>query len=575
MFKNFNTSLKKSKSTKSLKISEPQQLVDNDTMDHNSQLLDNNYIPPTPPLPSSSRKNSSSSLSSSSATPRSTPASSTVILVTKFDFKAEHTNELSVGVGEALKLIERKGNGWILVKPIGRISPPGLIPASYVRIVRLNKNEQSDVKVNSKWLASSQEVEEPVKANTKCSSVDTSISSDQEQHFSFQSTSTSSRPSSPTSIISKSSAILETILPISGLVRNVSCHNGRYWYRVDVELNDGKKRHLCRYYQDFYKLHCSIVDAIRSNYSSEEQQDACIAKLPALPDPIPRPDLETLSSILLQRCQSLNVYIFKIVQNKHKLDYFKILSEWCLPRLGDLESDSKDPISNEGIESLLNPMPTSVINNKSGSSSSHKKPSLSIQTSVTPPLPVPELPPNSMLSKNSSIISSNSPIDSPLNSPKIWSSPNTPSSATFRDRSNSSVNNNNHSSSSLATRPSFSFEDNWMSTPTEPLFNNRNSREKFVNKRNVSVSSNITTSSADYIKIKVFHNDDIFAIRFNKSLKLQDLKNSISKRLECDVNLIKLYYKNSSKNYFSPLSDEFDLHSALDQPKISIKVHLW
>lgn len=532
-------------------------------MDNIPTALENHYIPPTPPLPNSICTKPANSEVSASSTPRTTPASSTVILITKFDFKAEHKNELSIGVGEALKLIERKGNGWLLVKPIARVSPPGLIPASYVRIVKLNKTEQSGMKSRSESLVSSgNKVEKTVKVSSKCSSVDSSLISDQEQHFSFQSSSPS-RPSSPASIISESSTMES--FPTKGLLKNVSCHNGRYWYRVDIELNNGKKRHLCRYYQDFYKLHCSILEAIRSNYSSIEQQDACIAKIPGLPDPIPRPDLETLSSILLQRCQSLNVYIFKIVQNKHKLNYSKILSEWCLPRLGDLESDSKDSMSNEAVETLLNPLPTSV-NKINGSGS--QKPSLSIQTSVTPPLPVPDLPPNSMFSKNSST-GSISPVDSPLYSPKVWASPNTPSSSTFRDRASSTVTNTPNS----IPKPSFSLEESWMTSPTEPLFNNRNSREKFVTKRNESVSS--SASTPELVKIKVFHNEDIFAIRFNKSLNLNDLKSSISKRLECEIHMIKLYYKNSSKNYFSPLCDEFDLHSALEGPKVSIKVHLW
>lgn len=546
MFKSLNT-LKKSKSIKKLNISEP-------VMQSEQQLN-------IPPLPTSTTHTSTSSFQSNassnlSSTPRTTPSSNTVILITKFDFKAEHQNEITVGVGEALKLIERKGNGWILVKPIGRVSAPGLIPASYVRIVRLNnKNNSSDSTLNSTWLASNES-----KANkSKCSSVDSSVSSDQEQHFSFQST-TVSRPSSPNSIISTKSTHLESPTPVSGLVRNASCYNGRYWYRVDIDLTDGKRRHLCRYYQDFYKLHCSIVEAIRNNYESSEEQDSNISKLPGLPDPIPRPDLETLSSILLQRCQSLNVYIFKIVQNKYKINYNGVLEEWCLPRLGDLESDPKNPMSNESIEQQLNPLPTTINKTK-------KKPSLSIQTSVTPPLPAPELPPNSILSKNS-YINSVSPVSSPVSSPKIWASPNTPSSSTFRERSSSTV-----ASTPKSGLFKSSYEDNWMSSPTEPLFSNTNSREKFVNKRVESVSS--TISNAEFVKIKIFHNDDIFAVRFNRCSKLQDLKASISKRLECDMQLIKLYYKNSSKNYFSPLSDEFDLHSALEQPKVSIKVHLW
>ncbi|CCH44775.1 hypothetical protein BN7_4343 [Wickerhamomyces ciferrii] len=627
----FNRSLSRSKTINRSQISDPKMISTSSAINSSQK---NNQSSNSPKL---IKQSSFSSIYTSnnnniekSSIPRTTPSTTAVILITKFDFKSEHSNELTVGVGEALKLIERKGNGWILVKPIGRISQPGLIPASYVRIVRLGNlmDENVDNKFNQDWLASAGPLEDPLVPSTPITKEDpedpkssipsniippkqsisrSSTQSDQEQHFSFQSSSSnsSSRPSSPNSITSTSSNLtnqktlqepasssssqVQDVIPISALVKNVSCYNGRYWYRIDVQLNNGKKRHLCRYYQDFYKLHCMIVEKLRNDSIPESIQDENCSKLPNLPDPIPRPDLETLSSILLQRVQSLNVYIFKIVQNKFKLSYYDILQKWCLPKIGDLESDPSNPISNEAVETLLQPIPIGL--NKNGS-----KPSLKIQTSVTPPLPVPELPPNSFLSKNNSITSI-SPLSSPISqSIPVWSSPTT-STRSRSDSISGTPRTSNVKKSSISSNTTTSRKqslnddhDNWLSSPTEPLFMNKDSRDKFVNKRNESISSLNSSNSSnsneqqalqqqqqpEVIKIKIYYNNDIFALKFDKKgSNLKDLKKSISKRLECELNSIKLYYKNSSKNYFSPLVDEFDLHVAMGQSKVSIKVHLW
>lgn len=510
--------------------------------------------------------------------PRSTPDQQ-VILVSKFDFKAENKNEISIGVGEALKLIERKGNGWILVKPIGRLGDAGLIPSTYVKIVKLGKDKFDNI-IDEDWLSLKDEVYENSitsdnLASAKHPSLNSSISSNSENNFSF------TKPSTP-----NSSFIIDEALPESGLVRNASCHNGRYWYRVDIVMNDGKKRHLCRYYQDFYKLHCSIIEKLKSANETEEN----IQKLPNLPDPIPRPDLQTLSNILLQRCQVLNIYIFRIVQNKYKLDYSKILNEWIQPRLGDIEASQKEVYTNERIEELLRPLPTKTSHTSISSTSTDsrpnsnilnlkltKSPSLSVSTSATPPLPAPS-------AKNSN---SNSSLPSPINSPVIWQSPTLSQSPNWTNKERSFSTPNVYQRSSP--------KQQFFNLPTDPLSYKRESNEFRTRSRNCSTpsiptvheqqeftSSSCSSSSSlnlnnDFYKVKIFANDDIFALKIKKDSTLDTIKQSILTRLECDVNFtfIKLYYKNLFTGHFVPLINELDLNAALNQAKISFKVHVF
>lgn len=59
-----------------------------------------------------------------------------IILQVKYEFIPKASNELKVLPNEYLKLVEKLGNGWLLVKHIDRIQDStGLVPASYVTIV--------------------------------------------------------------------------------------------------------------------------------------------------------------------------------------------------------------------------------------------------------------------------------------------------------------------------------------------------------------------------------------------------------------------------------------------------------
>lgn len=642
----------RSKPLRNLKISAP-------------RLDDNPSIPPVPSLPYGDFATGSSP-SSKGNTPRSASYHDSVILITKFDFKAEDKNELTLGVGEALKLLERKGNGWILVKPIGRISDPGLIPASYVRIVRLNK-QSSNERLDEEWLStrdgdeldqatqqgksstsvistSSQGLMSPIETKRsllKYSSSTSSILSEDEQHFSFQSAASSntSRADSPNNSFSG-------IFPITALVKNASSHNGRFWYKVDITMNNGTKRYLCRYYQDFYKLHCSIVEKLRSSPDFDEvNNNPIVSSLPSFPDPIPRPDLQTLSSILLQRCQLLNVYIFKIVQNKHRLEYNKLVNDWIVPRLGDLEVPLEESMSNEQIEELLKPLPTVMkkvsrdLSNKSidihsskeaaqDSSSSvkhgssvaeesrhpvegeisptqlvpsqtldqpiqfhavkkrevppqaediimipplrqHRKPqSLKISISTTPPLASPTTE-FQTYSRSNSVNDITTPVSS-ASSPSVWQSP-------VMHRHPQEWRSERSSSSPVIYEGEEKVYTGWLESPTEPLFSKRQSFTVRSRKASAPIQSTIHSNSIDFVKIKVFSYDDIFALKVKRSTSLNELKESILTRLECETNktTLKLYWRNQITNNFMPLVDDSEISTLFDQTKIVIKAQIW
>lgn len=455
-----------------------------------------------------------------------------IILIAKYEFESCKKNEINCKVGEAFKLIDKLEKGWLLVKSIGQISKIGLIPSSFVKIVNFMNHNYN---INEDWLLSTNCKDDDHLISQKLSSP-TSLITVNETNESFESsTSTNelfemdSDPlNSPSSDLSTASSFDSLVaggtdfFPLSGSTVNVSSFEGRYWYRVDILMSNNKKRYLCRYYQDFYKLHCLIVDQLR------DTDPSLVSKLPSLPDPIPRPDLSTMSSMLLQRCKSLNNYINLIILNKYKLPYLAILKQWITPRHGDFEVDLfKAPnISNEIIELNLKP---------SSSLTSNKPSKASIPTKEVPASPNEALVPFQ--------IHLTPPLPPPDHS-RIQSLPVTKSS----DMVAKSKYSRSHSLPDS--------ESQFFSTP--------------------STSSTTTPVVSEFIKINVSFNDDTFAIKFKRQESLEYLRSLISRRLNCNDTSMKLYLKKANHDMFLPLTNDTELKRSMqNNHKILIRVHLW
>lgn len=82
----------------------------------------------------------------------SSPSQPVIILRVKYEFTPKTSNELKVVPDEYLKLVEKLGNGWLLVQHIDKIhNRPGLVPASYVTIVVNDSVNPIDIE----WLSES------------------------------------------------------------------------------------------------------------------------------------------------------------------------------------------------------------------------------------------------------------------------------------------------------------------------------------------------------------------------------------------------------------------------------------
>ena len=261
-----------------------------------------------------------------------------IILVAKYEFHAENANELSVKQGDVLKLIDRPGNGWLLVKFIDKVVAPGLVPACYVDIA-LNDPKNP---VTLGWLQQSQQL---------------LLTLIDEQSYLQILLKQGQGP--PLTINNKP-------YPVSVLILNFLLYRQRYWYRLDVINSDNTKLHVCRYYQDFYNLHVRLVQWLNELQTSVTNE---ALRLPKLPEPIPLNmsvsvgDDEHQINLLLKRCNDLNVYINKLVLNKN-YQLSDIVIDWLDTAYNDLPGftvHSTEPTDNDAINDRMLPGSVNVV----------------------------------------------------------------------------------------------------------------------------------------------------------------------------------------------------------------------
>ncbi|KAF3986223.1 hypothetical protein FT663_04971 [Candidozyma haemuli var. vulneris] len=217
-----------------------------------------------------------------------------VILVAKYDFLAESSSELSVKKGDVLKLLDKLSNGWVLVKSVERVTSPGLVPCLYVDIA---VNDTLNP-ITLQWLHETSTSTSTVLGNT------TFYDAEVKQLL---------RNNSPITINNRP-------YPLAASINNFLMYDNRYWYRLDITYSTQERAYLCRYYQDFYTLHASLLEHVDQwSSASKEQELPSFLKLPKLPEPIPSNKRESseLRELLVKRCKDLDEYINSLISNKH------------------------------------------------------------------------------------------------------------------------------------------------------------------------------------------------------------------------------------------------------------------
>lgn len=114
-------------------------------------------------------------------------------------------------------------------------------------------------------------------------------------------------------------------------VVSTSTLNERTWYRVETTTLSDHKRYLCRYYQDFYRLQCQLLDEIHKLSLDSKL-------LPTLPPPMANKKSKRSES-LSDRLNSFTEYLESLLNSEAIPLATKqaiLYDQWLCPKSGDL-----------------------------------------------------------------------------------------------------------------------------------------------------------------------------------------------------------------------------------------------
>lgn len=276
--------------------------------------------------PISNRVNTTSSTSSpprsnkklstdSMPTSRSSRSSSSNMLyaIVLYQFKAERSDELDVNIGENIILCAHHNYEWFIAKPIDRLGGPGLVPVSYVSVINiLTGNSTGNDVVDDINGANLPTVDDWKNKNAryKASSIplgnveeDSTIPVQQEQQEGHR----ESRAQSQFTFENETQVDESIPYIVDASVDSFNVDNGRYWFHVNAELNNGESRSLCRYYEDFYDFQIKLLEYFPNEAGRQQQQSKRI--LPFIPGPL----TYVTDKITKKRQVDLNDYVKELI----------------------------------------------------------------------------------------------------------------------------------------------------------------------------------------------------------------------------------------------------------------------
>ncbi|OLL26431.1 Protein scd2/ral3 [Neolecta irregularis DAH-3] len=440
--------------------------------------------------------------------------------VVQYDFVAERPDELDAKAGEAIIVIAQSNHEWFVAKPIGRLGGPGLIPISFIEIRDMATGKPIEDMPDLIQRAGVPKVEEwkRMAADYKNSSISLGkfdfdqqktlqqgspslvrASANVNSQFNKQrlptppSSQYDHRPSSKASShglsdhrpsIGSSTSI--RLAAQSAAVDRYAHDHGRYWFMVRAEMEDGRHRNLCRYYEDFYDLQIALLE----EFPVEAGRTGTQRVLPYMPGPVTFVN----DQITSQRRQDLDFYVREICSLPEYISHGRLICNFFSPREGDVES-----------------------------------------THITTSMPQP------VFARESFQHSARSSVNS--ESGKV-------TGLRISERPSSRATNK----ASFSSTPSVSIPPAMTRTET-------------VRTNNSSTGSQIQPS---FFKIKIFHSDDVIAIRVPLDVTFHQLQDKLMDRLNGRFGMIR-YKDDATGDYVNLLNDE-DLSTAKRNSKLILYV---
>jgi len=478
--------------------------------------------------------------------------------IVQYDFSAERPDELEAKAGEAIIVIAQSNPEWFVAKPIGRLGGPGLIPVSFIEIRDMTTGQAVQDPQKAVQQAGVPKVEEWKKlaADYKNSSITLgkfensnagSVQRDMErmslsngnQSYAAGNGQPYVRPSMQKwrlcadmtqgqnqtygqpngNHFSKDPDSQSLLLaPVSASIPRYCFENDKYWYIIECVMEDGSHWELSRYYQNFYDFQIALLQ----EFPKEAATDGGGTRiLPFMPGPV----TYVTDAISNGRRESLNEYVKKLLALPPYISKCHLVRQLFAPRDGDFELDPRAM----GEDYRL-----------SGTSQQSSS--------------------NNPISRTASRQSSQGQINGGNNS---YGGMPPPQQRNNHQRNQPSTAGANSSGSNGAGQPAF------RSDPQQQMHRQPSSLTQASANSNPTsgapanaCTTNVSASGA--LKIKVFFEDDLIAIRVPADIAFEQLKDKLRERLKVRDEIV-IQYKDEPTNGYVELLSDRDLDVALQR----------
>ncbi|KAF3480793.1 protein kinase activator Bem1 [Arthroderma uncinatum] len=281
--------------------------------------------------------------------------------IVMYDFNAERPDELEAKAGEAIIVIAQSNPEWFVAKPIGRLGGPGLIPVSFIEIRDMSTGKSAADPLEAVRRAGVPRVEEWKKMTAEYKN--SSISLGKFENGAQQAAAdlermslNNSRPSgndynhqrNPSKTQQaypqqqqqqqqqqpqayQQQGHYQVPIPIHASIPRYCFDNDKYWYVVEVQMEDGRWWELARYYHDFYDFQIALL----SKFEDEAGNRGGQRTLPFMPGPV----TQVTNAISNGRRQSLDEYVKQLLAMPPHISRCQLVRQLFAPRPGDFEID--------------------------------------------------------------------------------------------------------------------------------------------------------------------------------------------------------------------------------------------
>ncbi|KAL1884832.1 bud emergence protein 1 [Paecilomyces lecythidis] len=447
--------------------------------------------------------------------------------VVQYDFQAERPDELDAKAGEAIIVIAQSNPEWFVAKPIGRLGGPGLIPVSFIELRDMTTGQAVTDPLEAVRKAGVPKVEEWKKmtAEYKNSSI-TLGKLDSTSSPNVQSVTTGMRKMSVTpdtpghanghhnghhdsgyGAVAQPPQFREPsyqpplLAPVQASIPRYCFDNDKYWYIIEVKMEDGRWWELSRYYNDFYDFQIALL----TQFEEEAGNTGKPRILPFMPGPV----THVTDAISNGRRQNLDEYVKKLLLLPPHISRCQLVRQLFAPRPGDFEIDP----------------------NALGDDYRH-----------------------SGASQQSSVQDASRTVS--------------------RQSSHGQINGGAGAYPGVGNRVSHQRSQASMSQANGTSQSRLDIQAQSMNRQPSSLTQASASSNTGAMKIKVFYQDDLIAVRVPSDVNFQGLKEKLQDRLKVNDDLIIQYKDDASGSYVELISDN-DLDTALQRnPKLTLVVNV-